>query len=175
MGQRRQLRQLGGIIDDQCFPLDGAGEEGRQLPVPTHFAILGAEVSDADIPLPGHHVCMFETDEGLEHLDQTVQHLLQGLGIGQRSHATQQGLRLLAIFGLAFPTTHQLHQRGLQLVPEGFQFGITYHLVSSAIYQLSRKITLDTIRLPCASSPWGKRPCSPKVNGVMKGISPSRV
>ena len=76
---------------------------------------------------------MFEADEGFQHLDEAVQHLLQRLGIGQGGYPAQQGLRLLPVFGLALPTAHQLHQGGLQLVAKGFQFRITNHLVSSAV------------------------------------------
>ncbi len=89
IGQRRQFRQLGRIIDDQGLSLDGTREQRGQLPAAPHFTILGAEVGDAALSLPGHHIRMFEADEGLEHLNEAVQHLFQRLGIGQRRHPAQ--------------------------------------------------------------------------------------
>ena len=129
--QRGQLRQLGRIIDDQGVPIDGPGEERREQPGATDLFRLGAEMGSATRPLPGDYVCLFKPDEGLERENEALQHLLQALGLRQRRHTTQQSLRLLAVSGLPFPATHQLHHRGLQLVAQSFEFAIACHLGSS--------------------------------------------
>ncbi|MNQ89482.1 hypothetical protein D3C85_1047900 [compost metagenome] len=134
--QSSQLGQLGRIIDDQGFPGDGAGEERRQRPNAADLPELGAQMRGAARAFPGDHVSLFEADEGLERQDEAVQYLLEALSLCQRCHPAQQGLRLLTVSGLPLPATHQLHQRGLQLVAQGFEFAIAYHLVSSTLSAL---------------------------------------
>lgn len=86
--------------------------------------------------LPGDHVRLFESDKGLESKNETLQYLLQTLCLCQGRHPAQQGLGLLPISGLPLPATHQLHQRGLQFVAQGFEFAIPYHLESSTVSAL---------------------------------------
>jgi len=70
--------------------------------------------------LPGDHVRLFESDKGLESKNETLQYLLQTLGLCQGRHPAQQGLGLLPISGL----------------PQGFEFAIAYHLESSTVSAL---------------------------------------
>ena len=131
--QRRQLGQLGRIVNHQGFTGDGAGKGRGHVPAAGSAHRLGTEVGTPPLPFPSHHIGVLKADKGFEHLDKALQYLFQRLGIGEGGHPAQQGLGLVTIPGLALAATHKIDQGGLQFVAERFQFTAANHLVACSV------------------------------------------
>ena len=134
--QRRQLRQLGRIIDNQGLPsmaLEKSGVSDQVRPTSSGWVLRWvlpptasqATTSACSNPIKGLRARM--------RLSSTCSRLW---ACARVATPAQQGLGLLPISGLPAPATHQLHQRGLQFVTQGFEFAIAYHLESSTVSAL---------------------------------------